>query len=135
MQPMQLAFLTQVLPGFTGDCDFDLALPCSYDVDVAAHKYLAALEDGEVPLILLFSGTVFTGAPGSLQVLPVPWHKETDGADAGGGLARGDGRPLPRPGLAAADRATPTTGWPPTAAGTGWSAGTTRSTGCSGGRP
>lgn len=77
MQPMQLAFLSQVLPSFTGACDFDLVLPLSYDVDVAAHKYLAALDDGVVPLILLFSGTVFSGTLGSLSVQPVPWHKET----------------------------------------------------------
>jgi hypothetical protein len=77
MQPLQLAFLSQVLPGFTGECTFDLALPVSYDVDVAAHKYLAALEDGEVPLLLLFSGQVFTGSAGAIAVQPVPWHKET----------------------------------------------------------
>lgn len=77
MQPMQLAFLSQVLSSFTGTCDFDLVLPLSYDVEVAAHKYLAALEGGEAPLILLFSGTVFSGALGSLSVQPVPWHKET----------------------------------------------------------
>ncbi len=76
MQPLQLAFLTQVLPGFDGTCEFDLPLPLSYDVDVAAHKYLAGLEDGDVPLVLLFSGTVFTGSPGSIVVQPVPWHKE-----------------------------------------------------------
>jgi hypothetical protein len=77
LQALQLAFVTQVLPSFTGRCDFDLVMPCSYDVEVAAHKYLAALEDGDIPLLLLFSGTVFTGSAGSLQVLPVPWHKET----------------------------------------------------------
>ena len=77
MQPLQLAFLSQVLPGFTGDCAFDLALPLSYDVEVAAHKYLAALEDGDVPLLLLFSGQVFTGSAGAIAVQPVPWHKET----------------------------------------------------------
>ena len=76
MQPLQLAFLSQVLSGFTGQCDFDLVLPLSYDVEVAAHKYLSALEDGEIPLLLLFSGTVFTGSHGSLSVQPVPWHKE-----------------------------------------------------------
>jgi hypothetical protein len=81
MQPLQLAFLSQVLPGFAGECEFDLVLPLSYDVEVAAHKYLAALEDGLVPMILLFSGTVFTGSvsssgQGSLSVQPVPWHKE-----------------------------------------------------------
>jgi hypothetical protein len=77
LQPMQLAFLTQVLPSFSGTCDFDLVMACSYDIDVAAHKYLAALEDGEIPLLLLFSGTVFTGTAGSIQIAPVPWHKET----------------------------------------------------------
>ena len=76
MKPLQLAFLTETLPGFVRERDFELRMPCSYDVDVAGHKYLAALEDGEVPLLLLFSGTVFTGTAGALQVLPVPWHKE-----------------------------------------------------------
>ncbi len=79
MQPMQLGFLSQVLPGFTGECSFELALPISYDVEVAAHKYLAALETGEVPLLLLFSGQVFTGSVGSIAVQPVPWHKEALG--------------------------------------------------------
>jgi hypothetical protein len=77
LQPMQLAFISQVLPTFTHEHAFDLVMPCSYDVDVAAHKYLTAVEDGDVPLLLLFSGTVFTGSPGSIQVQPVPWHKET----------------------------------------------------------
>lgn len=77
LQTLQLAFLAQVLPSFTGSCDFDLVLPCSYDVNVAANKYLTALEDGEIPLLLLFSGTVFAGLQGSIQVSPVPWHIET----------------------------------------------------------
>ena len=78
MQALQLGFVAQVLPGFTGGCDFDLRLPVSYDVDVAAHKLLAALEQGDVPLLLLFSGQVFTGRPGSIAVEPVPWHKEAN---------------------------------------------------------
>ncbi len=77
MQSMQLAFMTQVLPGFTGTTTFDLTMPGSFDVDVAANKYLTGLEDGHVPLLLLFSGTIFTGAPGTISVMPVPWHKET----------------------------------------------------------
>ena len=76
MQPLQLAFLAHVLPGFTGSCSFDLALPVSYDVEVAAHKFLAGLDEGEVSLLLLFSGQVFTGGVGSIAVEPVPWHKE-----------------------------------------------------------
>jgi hypothetical protein len=76
MQTMQLAFMAQVLPGFEGSTTFDLTMPCSYDVEVAAHKYLAGLEDGHVPLLMLFSGTIFTGSPGTISVMPVPWHKE-----------------------------------------------------------
>ena len=76
MQSMQLAFMTQVLPGFTATTTFDLTMPGSFDVDVAANKYLAGLEEGHVPLLLLFSGTIFTGTPGTISVMPVPWHKE-----------------------------------------------------------
>ena len=77
MQTMQLAYMTQVLPGFSGSTTFELTMPCSYDVEVAAQKYLAGLEDGHAPLLMLFSGTIFTGAPGTISVVPVPWHKET----------------------------------------------------------
>ena len=75
-QPVQLAFLGHMLPSFTGSTSFGLDMPCSYDFDVAAHRYLHALSDGEVPLLLLFSGTVITGRVGTLDVSPVPWHKE-----------------------------------------------------------
>jgi len=77
MQALQLAFLSHLLPGFVGETEFDLSLPCSYDFHVAANRYLAALDEGQVPLLLLFSGTVFTGAPGTLEVSPVAWHTET----------------------------------------------------------
>lgn len=77
MKPLQLAFLSDTVPGFVGEREFELRMPCSYDVDVAGHKYLTALEEGEVPLLMLFSGTVFSGEGGTWQVLPVPWHLET----------------------------------------------------------
>ena len=37
---------------------------------------IAGLEAGEVPLLLLFSGTIFATAQGRLQVQQVPWSKE-----------------------------------------------------------
>lgn len=76
LKPLQLAFLSAMVPSFTGSTEVALHLPCSYDVDVAAHKYLAALEDGVVPLLILFSGTWFTERDGRLQVLPIPWDRE-----------------------------------------------------------
>ena len=66
-----------VVPAFTGETVADLPVPCTYDFNVAATRYFYALEDGEVPLSLLFSGTVFHEAEdGALQVSPISWEKE-----------------------------------------------------------
>ena len=44
---------------------------------MAAAKYLHALgEDGVVPLLLLFSGTVFSKGEAGFTAEPVPWHAE-----------------------------------------------------------
>lgn len=67
------------VPSFEGEATLELAVPCSYDFEVAvASKYLHALgEESEVPLELLFSGTIFfAGAEGRLQVAHVPWDRE-----------------------------------------------------------
>jgi hypothetical protein len=70
------AHLSAVWPGFTGRARFDLAMPVSYDFEVAAAKYLHALDGGGVPLRLLFSGTLFESGPNGIQVAFVPWNLE-----------------------------------------------------------
>jgi hypothetical protein len=66
-----------VIPGFAGSTTADLQIPCTFDFNVAATKYFHGVSDGEIPLNLLFSGTVFYALPdGSLQVTPIPWNKE-----------------------------------------------------------
>jgi hypothetical protein len=66
-----------VVPAFRGACRAELSLPCTYDFNVAAAKYFHALREGEVPVLLLFSGTVFYRVEGgALQISPVPWSKE-----------------------------------------------------------
>lgn len=68
---------TSVVTPFTGSCMAELPVPCSYDFEVAAAKYFYALEDGEIPLIFLFSGTVFYSVPDkSMQIAQIPWEKE-----------------------------------------------------------
>jgi hypothetical protein len=68
-----------VVPPFTGSTVVDLPVPCSFDFNVAATKYFHALADGEVPLCLLFSGTIFyTADDGYLQVSQIPWEKEAN---------------------------------------------------------
>jgi hypothetical protein len=71
--------LTVVVPPFEGDTLVELPLPCSYDLEVAAAGYLSALEGGEVPLELLFSGTVFYSDPdGRLQTSRISWESDAD---------------------------------------------------------
>jgi hypothetical protein len=76
LKPIQLAFINHVVPSFSGETDLELSLPCSYDFDIAANKYLYALDAGDVPILLLFSGTIFTSGPAGMIVQPIPWHKE-----------------------------------------------------------
>jgi hypothetical protein len=65
------------VPGFTGSTLVDLPVPCTYDLNVAAAKYFHALQDGVVPLSLVFNGTVFYAGPaGPLLVAHVPWDQE-----------------------------------------------------------
>jgi hypothetical protein len=66
--------LTVVVPPFEGRALVDVDVPCSYDLEVVASRYFDALEDGEVPLEFLFSGTVFYGAP--LQAGRISWESE-----------------------------------------------------------
>ncbi|MEU3986292.1 DUF6084 family protein [Streptomyces sp. NPDC026672] len=75
LQPVQFAQVSLLVPGFTHETEADLVVPCTYDMDIAATRYLAALDGGEVPLLMLFSGTAFTGA-GGFRVEPVPWDRE-----------------------------------------------------------
>jgi hypothetical protein len=45
-------------------------------MEIGSTRYFAGLDQGEVPLLLLFSGTVFGSADGKLVVQQVPWSKE-----------------------------------------------------------
>ena len=59
-----------------GTTEVDLPMPCTYDFEVAGSKYLHALRDGFVPLLLLFSGTVFTRGSRGSAVEQVGWDCE-----------------------------------------------------------
>ena len=59
-----------VVPAFSGSADFPLDVPCTYDLELAAAKYLYSLPDGDVPLSFHFSGTILHDA---MQVAMVPW--------------------------------------------------------------
>jgi hypothetical protein len=67
-----------MVPPFRESLLVDLHVPCTFDFNIAAAKYFAGLEDGEVPLCLLFSGTIFyEDRDAGLQVQQISWEKET----------------------------------------------------------
>jgi hypothetical protein len=75
-KPLQLATLTALVPGFTSRTEVELQVPCSYDLEVASARYLQVLEDGIIPLLLLFSGTVFVDRGHTYSVELIPWSLE-----------------------------------------------------------
>ncbi len=76
LRPLLWTHVAQTVQGFRDETEFDLPIPCSYDFEVAAHKYLSALAEGEIPLDLLFSGTLFVRGASGVEAQLVPWHCE-----------------------------------------------------------
>jgi hypothetical protein len=76
VKPIQLATVSVMVPGFTAVTEVDLPVPCTYDLEVSSARYLHGLDDGTIPLILLFSGTVFVATEAGFSVELVPWSAE-----------------------------------------------------------
>lgn len=77
LRPFLWTHLSATIPGFEGETTYDLPVVCTYDFEVAAAKYLHALgPDGVVPIVLLFSGTVFSKGGAGFVAEPVDWHAE-----------------------------------------------------------
>jgi len=77
LKPFLWTHVSAMVPGFSGRTEIDLHVPCTYDFEVAAAKYLHALEEGELPLLFLFSGTAFAAGAAGLQVTQVSWDRES----------------------------------------------------------
>jgi hypothetical protein len=76
LKPFSWLHTSAVAQGFTGETEIELPLPCTYDFEVSGTTYLHALRDGEIPLLFLFSGTVFSRGGTGFSVTPVPWDAE-----------------------------------------------------------
>lgn len=77
LRPLLWTHVSTSVPQFSESTIVDLPVPCTYDFEVIATKYFNALEDGEIPLTFLFSGTIFyEGEQGNLQVGQISWSKE-----------------------------------------------------------
>ena len=71
--------LDVLVPAFTGSTTVAIPVACSYDLELAAAKYLHSLPDGMAPMALHFNGTVYyRGEDGALQMVLVPWSTSID---------------------------------------------------------
>lgn len=64
---------------FSGSTIADLPVTCTYDFEVMSTKYFDALENGDIPLNFLFSGTIFyENEEGLLRIGQISWSKEAN---------------------------------------------------------
>lgn len=77
LKPFMWMQCNAMVQGFTDITETDLALPCSYDFDVAGSRYLHAVGEGNIHLSFMFSGTVFTKGSNGFGVQQVPWDCDT----------------------------------------------------------
>ena len=72
----QWAQVDVVVPAFTGTTTFEVPLACTFDLELAAAKYLYSLPSGAAPLSFHFSGSVFYRADdGRVQIVQIPWDR------------------------------------------------------------
>lgn len=77
LRPLPWTEGVRVVPAFQGRTSTSLHVPCGYDFEVTAHKYLHAVRDGDIPLGLHFSGSVFyRSRRGDLRAERLPWDRE-----------------------------------------------------------
>ncbi len=61
---------------FTGSAVIEVPVPCTFDFNVAVTKYLYGLENGDLPITLLFSGTIFYKGRMGMQIAQIPWERD-----------------------------------------------------------
>ncbi len=74
LRPFLWTHVATMVPSFVGSIEIDLPITCTYDFEVAGTGYLRALRDGEIPLLLLFSGTTFAKGGAGFLAEPISWN-------------------------------------------------------------
>jgi hypothetical protein len=77
LKTMLWTHVNVTVPPFEGETTTELPVDCTFDFNVAATKYFAGMEAGEIPLVFQFSGTIFyQNEDGVLQAKQISWSKE-----------------------------------------------------------
>jgi hypothetical protein len=77
LRTMLWTHASTVVPTFEGQIAVDLPVPCTFDFNVAGTKYFSGIENGEIPVAMLFSGSIFYETEEkAMQVAQISWEKE-----------------------------------------------------------
>jgi|SRR5262252_6587760 len=77
LRPLLWTNTSIVVPSFDNSIVVDLPIPCTFDFNVAATKYFAGIDTGEIPVSFFFNGTIFyEREDNALQVAQISWEKE-----------------------------------------------------------
>ena len=77
LHPFLWTHVSTAVPPFVGSTEVDLPDRLYLRFRGCRGRLPRSLADGEIPLVLLFSGTVFSRGPNGLSVEPIPWDVET----------------------------------------------------------
>ena len=78
LRPLLWSHASITVPEFEGAVKVELPVACTFDFNVAAAKYFHAVEEGDVPLVFQFSGTIFyAAADGAMRIAQIGWDRET----------------------------------------------------------
>lgn len=78
LRPLLWSHASITVPEFEGSVKLALPVACTFDFNVAAAKYFHAVEDGDIPLVFQFSGTIFHAAQdGSMRIAQIGWDRES----------------------------------------------------------
>ncbi len=77
LKPFYWATVGSMVTAFTESVEIDIQVPLTYDWELASTKFLHAVETGDVPVNLLFNGTIISKGESGFSIEPVPWNKES----------------------------------------------------------
>jgi hypothetical protein len=76
LRTFRWAQVSALVPPFDAQTSVELSVPCTYDLEVGTAKYFYALDEGDVPLEFLFSGTIFFAEGALLRTAQISWESE-----------------------------------------------------------
>lgn len=77
LKPFFWATVGTMVTSFEESTEIDIQVPLTYDWELASTKFLHGVETGEVPINMLFNGTVVSKGATGFSIEPVPWNKES----------------------------------------------------------